>query len=132
MSEDIAKKYEKALAEGGVFAVKSVDNVNHRPHPYVIGPNHINRNRGIYLGSDQIREMEKEHGPMCCHPGCKRTYDEHESDKVLFLQLKRDATGDEANAELVKIREMMEADGIAGVCMVETDEKYRVKVFSAE
>lgn len=83
------------------FKLDSIDNVNHNPHPYCITPKHLSSDR-MYLDNDAIKEAEKKgaHCGMYTSPDgkqyvnndrlgwipCSIPYDEHTSDKVLFIK----------------------------------------------
>lgn len=98
MDEDL-KKIPKP--DSGDFRVRSIDNVNHKPHPYCITPNHLKYNDSMYIGGEQIERMERTRGGMCGMytdgnkikngsfvggTRCTTLYSEHTSDKVLFVQ----------------------------------------------
>ena len=125
-----------------LFTVLSIDNVNDKPHPYCITDKHIT---GKYcsLGKDTIIALEKAGTASCgmyVSPSedkyineykqgwkkCQVPFEEHTSDKVVFLQLKQNCTNDEASAELKEITSILEKNEIDGVSMVETPEKFRV------
>jgi hypothetical protein len=114
-----------------VLKIKDIHGVNFDPHPYVIGNTHITRNKSMYLGSDQIREMEREHGPMCYYkssrrgsPRCSVPYDDHKSDTVAFVELQKDVTSDEVGTELMKLKDKFEEEKIDGFAFIDTG--YRV------
>ncbi len=108
-----------------IFTFKDIMNVNHKPHPYTIGPKHIayaSDHHGGLLGQETLDKVP------CYVLGCQLSYDEHTSDKVLFLQLKRHATPEEASALFVnpELKAELEKEKIAGVSFIETDEKFRI------
>jgi len=73
--------------------------------------------------------MEKEHGPMCgtfidgngnrsterkgrCNKPCTIPYEEHTSDKVCVLQLKRNCNNQELSAAMKKLVPIFKSDNI--------------------
>ena len=139
-NEEKETKLKELLKDQDVFEVKSVDNVNHKPHPYCITDKHLAHNDSMYLGERQIRDMEKVHGPMCgmygngtrwinhSSPGytrCNLRYEDHTSDCVAFLKLKRNCTKEEASEVLKSVVEDVK-DTIDGFAFVETKEKFRI------
>lgn len=116
----------KAKIEG-LFEFKSITNVNHNPHPFMIGSKHIkfcSENYGGMLGDSCIQDTRF---PTCSHPGCNLGYESHTSDKVLFLSLLKDLAEDTAQSGLLSLKGILEADKIDGISFVETPEKYRFK-----
>lgn len=110
-----------------VFRYKSTMDVNHKPHPYTIGPRHVkyaSENWGGMLGSAAIRAGEKI-GIRCAHKNCGLGIDEHTYDTVCFLQLKRNATQEEATEVLKQMNEKA-STMYDGYCFVDTDEKFRI------
>lgn len=99
----------------GFFIVKSITNVNYKPHPYTIGPEHIKNSKSMYLEPDSA---------PCAVQGCRLKYAEHTSDKVLFLSILKDLTKDEAQNVLKKLP--LEENKIDGVAFIETPEKFRI------
>jgi hypothetical protein len=78
-----------APPEGADFALASVDHINHKPHPYTIGPRHVahasDHHMGM-LGTDAIESGERR-GIHCAHRGCRLSYSEHTSDLVCFVSV---------------------------------------------
>ena len=108
--------------------MKDIMEVNHKPHPYTVGPRHVTyaSEHGGMLSPDVIRQGEKANKCKCAAKGCTIPYDEHTADTVMFLQLKRNGTNEEANAFLKGISDEVAADGIDGFAMIETEEKFRI------
>lgn len=128
MRTELETKYE-GLLKDGPFIVKSITGVNHRPHPYVIGPRHIGWASDHWngmLGKAAIKDFEA-HGGHCAHPNCTLPLDQHTYDTVLFLSLKKDVLKEDARDILAPVGEQMQKDKIDGLCFVETPEKYRIK-----
>lgn len=119
-------KYKRLVEATGGFSFQSIDNVNHNtPHPFTIGPRHIepaSERHGWYAWRRRLQSCA-----LCAHPGCRMPYDQHTWNTVLFLSLKRDMTNAEANEELKAVSVDMLADGIDGFVLVETEEKFRIE-----
>lgn len=115
---------KETINQSDLFLFKSITNVNHNPHPYTIGPKHIDyaskHHNGI-LGTETCENVP------CAVPGCSIHYDGHTSDKVLFLQLKRNASKDEVQAFLTNLKPELLKEKVDGIAFVETNEKFRIK-----
>lgn len=116
------------------FKLDSITNVNYKPHPYCITPEHL-ETADMYLNETSIREAEKngvrcgmyvKGDKYCNHPEsgytrCDVPYDEHKSDKVLFIKALvdkeiKDLSGLESY--LKKIKHMLEELGIDGIAFI--------------
>lgn len=75
--------------------VDSVEHVNHKPHPFMIGPEHFPKNGGMFI--------EPEQAP-CAMRGCSLMYDQHTSDYVAFVKLSRDVEDTEVSAWLCQLK----------------------------
>jgi len=129
MNQEIKDKYTELFKDSDLFHMKDIMHVNYKPHPYTIGPKHIayaSDRYGGMLGDDAIINGEKEGKCKCAVPECNIPYTEHKADLVIFLQLKRNGTQDEADAYLKKIAKELPNDGIDGFAMIETEEKFRI------
>ena len=123
-TQDLEDKYKPLFEKSENVIFKSVQNVNHRPHPYTVGAQHIKHasdKHGGRLGKETCDAIG------CAFPGCGKPYSEHVYDTVLFLQLKKDVDGKVLQDELRPIADQMNGDGVEGICFVETKEKFRVK-----
>lgn len=120
--EELLTVFSDILKEKAILKTAGIHEVNHRPHPYTVGAKHVayaaDHNSGI-LSEEICMKIQ------CEHPGCHLPYDEHTSDKTLFLQLTRDTNNTEANEELLKIKPALLENKIDGVAFVDTEEKYR-------
>jgi hypothetical protein len=127
--EEKKKKVEEALSKQDLIECLSVDAVNHKPHPYMIGPRHVGyaSDHGGMLSPEVILAGEKENKCKCATPKCNLPYEEHTSDTVAFIKLLRNGTGDEANAIMKQLFEDIGTHLIDGVTFVETAEKFRIK-----
>lgn len=111
------------------FIVKNIININHKPHPYVIGYAHVvyaSDNFGGRLTEECILMGEKRGVLRCYQKDCRIPYSQHTSDKVLFLSLKRNMTNEEAAKELSEIKSLLEENKIDGILFVETEKKFRI------
>lgn len=114
---------KNVLAEQDLLAVKLVTNVNHKPHPFMIGTKHVayaSDHHSGRLGEETCRKVP------CAHPRCNATYEEHTSDNVCFLQLKRNGTNDEVNTILKNLVDNIEKNLVDGFAFVETTKKFRI------
>lgn len=113
----------EVLAVNKVFITLNIMNINHKPHQFMIGPKHIiyasDNYKGI-LGNETLKVVP------CAYPKCNMMYHEHTSNKAIFLQLQKNTTNQEASNEMVGIKEILEANKIDGVVLVDTKEKFKV------
>ena len=75
--------------EDGKYIFDSVTSVNFKPHPFMIGTQHVAHASDHFmgmLGNEAIEDLERKSGPSCAyrdHNGkCMVPYAEHTSDKV--------------------------------------------------
>jgi len=120
--EEQMEVFADILTVNNVLKVKGINESNHKPHQFMIGPKHIKKaeetNGGVL--TEEILEDFR-----CGAPKCNLKYSQHESDKLLFLQLTRDATEIEANDELLKIKDKLLELKLKGVAFVDTEEKFK-------
>lgn len=121
--DELEKKAKVFFEDCDIFTMLSVEHVNHDPHPYVIGPKHIahasDKHCGM-LGEETLKAIP------CAHPRCQVPYDQHTSDTVMFLQLKREATNNEVAAKLKELVTVVDEKSFDGVSFVDTKEKFRI------
>lgn len=120
--EETMVLFSDVLDKKGLLKVKGINETNYDPHPFTIGPKHIkhaNDNSGGILNEDTLKASK------CGAPKCNLSYEEHKSDKVLFLQLTQDVTELNAQSELVKIKDILIVNNIDGVAFVDTEEEYK-------
>lgn len=113
-----------SIPENDIFISKGVDNVNHKPHPYTIGPKHIkyasDHHSGM-LGTETLKAVP------CAVRNCQLSYEEHTSNKLLFLSLLRNASKDEVNTFVTDIlKPILIENKIDGIAFVDTPEQYRI------
>ena len=121
-NKEKAEKIEDVLKGQDLFKVLSVDDVNHKPHPYMIGPRHItyaSDHHSGRLGEEILKAVQ------CAHVDCRLSYEEHTSDNVCFLQLLRNGTNEEAQTVLKALVDTID-NLVDGFAFVETPEKYRM------
>lgn len=106
------------------FKLLSVQNVNHDPHPFTIGPAHVKHASNYHSG--RLGEETLKNVP-CAFRGCNVAYENHKSDTVAFLQLVKTLTKDEANKTIKKVVDNIPKDLIDGFTMVDTPEKFRIE-----
>lgn len=119
-NEDLTKKYAGLV--GDPFIVHGVQHCNHKPHPYMIGPEHVthaSKHHHGMLGEATMDAVgcawqDEKYGPKC-----RGKVQDHISDHVLFLKLTRNCTNAEAAQALFAIKEAMLADGLDGVAFIE-------------
>lgn len=143
-NEEKKTKIEELLVDQDVFLVKDVIRVNHKPHPYCITLDHMPTN-SMYLNEHSIEEAEKKgarcgmyispcgtkinNGPKPGWNRCTLSYDEHISDLVCFLYLKRNASQEEVSTIMKKlVEDLGGADNkfIDGFAFIKTKEKFRI------
>lgn len=126
MSEEkdpLVEELNKVLAKGGLFKVLSIGDINHNPHEFMIGPKHVTHaadHCGGVLGDATFDVVP------CARAGCNLLYKDHKSDKIAFLQLSRDGKNQEANDELVLIKQILTDNKIDGIIMVESEQEYKI------
>lgn len=120
--EELIKQKLKRL-----FEFKSISHVNHKPHPFMLGPAHVKFASDKYGGMIGDSCINDKNFPLCSNLGCTLSYKEHTSDKVLFLSLTRDLLNKEAQEVFMGIKPILEEEKIDGVAFVETDQKFRIK-----
>ena len=111
----------------GLFEFKDISHVNHKPHPFMLGPAHVKFAADKYSGMLGDPCVNDKNFPLCSNLGCTLSYKEHTSDKVLFLSLTRDLSNKEAQKVLMGIKPILEEENIDGVAFIETDQKFRIK-----
>lgn len=118
------KRIAEILKGQDALKMKRVQNVNHKPHPYTIGPRHVQY--ATILSKPEILKGEEENAFTCAHPKCTLPYAEHTSDEVCFLQLLRDVDEREISSIIESLVAEVGEDYIDGFAFVETDEKFRI------
>lgn len=117
--EELAVRYERS--ETGAFKVCDTIGV---PHPYTVGPKHIEHASKFCSGMLGERTLKT---IKCAHPRCTLTYDQHETALLVECRapLKDEAgiTNPELHAYLFRCKSLCEEDGYAGFAFVNKQEK---------
>lgn len=123
-NEELTAKYNEYYSGDEGLRCYIIENVNHKPHPYVVGPRHVAfaSERGGILSEHTIREAEKS-GVKCACRGCNVPFEGHTSNKVCFLQATREIKNSEVRDLLLRHKDEAEKDGIDGFAFVESDYK---------
>ncbi len=105
--------------------VDSITNINFKPHPYTIGPKHVEaaQKYGGILDEEVIKEIK------CAVPHCQLSYGQHTSDRVAFVKLTRNCSNEEMQEwlkDLVNNWIPTQKPKIDGFGFVETEEKFRI------
>lgn len=118
--EEVEWLYKPML--NGSFITRGIHHVNHKPHPFVIGPRHLANSDSMYLDPDSAPCAYAEKGMM--RNTCQLSYKEHTASKVLFLECSKDVLEEEAT-KLIK-RLPLQDDGIDGIAFVESTHGYKI------
>lgn len=116
------------------FRLEEIHNINFKPHPFMIGVKfvaHASDHFGGMLGTAAIKDYEDKHGVACENRNrdgtkCSVKYEEHKSDKVLFIKVLADKPIKEMDGlqkYLVSIKSKLEKLNIDGVAFIEPDSK---------
>lgn len=120
--EQLLGVFQDILAEADIIKVSGIHEEDHKPHPFTVGPKHIEeaneKNEGVI--TEEICEMFP-----CEHQDCSLSYTDHTSTKTLVLQLKRDVLHSEAHAELAKIKPALMKHDVVRVAFADTEEHYK-------
>jgi hypothetical protein len=124
MEKEIENKIKSLIEKEGLFKMLSVENVNHNPHPYTIGPQHITyagKHSGGMLDERTLKEVK------CAHPGCNLPHENHIFDRVVFIQLTQNVKQADGQAVLntAELQELLKANKVDGFTFVDTPEKFR-------
>lgn len=93
--------------------------INMGPHPFMVGSKHVERSAELNGGV-----LDPNLAP-CAH--CGGDYKDHTHDRVLVVQLTRDATGKEAEKHLGQLDEVMKLNELDGFVFLDTPQQYRIK-----
>ena len=123
-NEDLKTKLSELCSELKIdtFHVYDVLDINHDPHPYMIGSKHVAYASDHYNGMLGKEVCEK---IGCAHPGCNLPYSAHTSIKSMFIQLNRNVDPEELQSDLVALLEDYN-NIIDGITFVDTEEQFRV------
>jgi hypothetical protein len=122
--EEIETLIRESIKEQNVIQLKNVMYVNHKPHPYTVGPKHItyaSEHHSGMLGEETCRKVK------CAVPGCDVSYEDHTSDTVAFITLLRDTDNYEMDVIIKKLVDDIPEGIFDGIAFVETPEQFRIK-----
>jgi len=125
--KEIMRQIGSILDEDKLLTAINIDQINHKPHKYVVGPKHKDLNNKYLNGGsivDKIPQLE-EWGAHCYYKGCKLSHKEHTSETVLFVSLNRDMRSKEAAKSLVKIKSLLEEENINGISFLGESNGYK-------
>lgn len=102
--DELAELIQELLPEvSETVEVERAERVNFNPHPFVIGPKHFPEDGGMYIDPYKA---------PCAMKGCNLSYEEHTSERALFVRPKVDpATGAFKDA-LKKILAVLEENSV--------------------
>jgi hypothetical protein len=116
--------FEKVLKETDIITIVGIVDENHKPHPFNLDGEHTayakDTNDGV------LEEFILEMFP-CGLEGCELSYKEHTDERKLMLQIKKDLTHAQAEAELIKIKPLFQEHRVFRVAFVEGegDQKFK-------
>ena len=122
MNKKEVKSQISKLTEG-IFSVYDITEINHNPHPYMVGPKHIQHASDNFGGLLDERTTDV---VGCAHPHCGMDYQSHTYDTVVALKLLKNLTNSEANDSLQSLLPIFEKEGIDGVIFIESKENFRI------
>jgi hypothetical protein len=105
------------------FKTEKIISGNFKPHPFMIGERHVAnaaKNFGGMLTTEAIKNIP------CASRGCGLMAHEHTFDVVLVLKLTRNVTNSECSEVLKSLAQKMQEDGLDGLVLMETPEKFRI------
>lgn len=122
-------KCAEVLAEKDIFKILDLQEFNHKPHHFTIGSEHIQKYHldmtkpcAGYVDAEGNYSNRSKPG----YHKCGLPLEQHTHDEVIFLQLTRNVTHEEAHTELLKLKPLMEEMKIEGIAFVDTPEQYRM------
>lgn len=121
------KKVKESIEHCDFIKLLEIQEVNHKPHPYIIGPKHV-----TYASDHCCGRLGED--VMNALPSCKpKGYygpdvylKDITFDRVCFMQLTRSVPRKEFLEGMQPAMDEWEKAGIDGMVFVETDEGYRV------
>lgn len=121
-NEALTQKYQALLRDP--LEVVKIERCNFKPHPFMIGPQHVAYaadHCGGRLGEEVINKIgcvwqDDKYGPRCGLLG-----KDHTSDHVLFVKVIRNCTNREAADALYAIKATMLDDKIDGVAFYKSE-----------
>lgn len=127
-SPDLYPKLKEYFKTNNIVLFMGVNEINHEPHVYMIGPKHVafaNEHGGM-LSREVIIRGEAIGGLKCAHPMCNLKYTEHKFKRVVFLQLTDNVEIPIIQKEMDGCIKLFKEYAIDGFTFVETAENYRI------
>lgn len=129
-NEERETAIKEALSGQDLFVLMSVQQINQKPHPFCIGPEHIQRfaldtTKGCAMYVNESGAWTN--GYKKGFHKCGLPMDAHtKGDTVCFLSQLRNGTSDEAGIILKDLVNKIGESFIDGFAFVETKEKFRI------
>jgi hypothetical protein len=118
--EQILIEFSEILKEDDIIRAAGIHEENFSPHQFTISPKHVKASDKV----DGVMTEDICQKYPCAVKGCNLPYEEHNADRQLVLQLKRDITQDEAREQLLKLNSKIQELGIKTVAFADSDEGY--------
>jgi hypothetical protein len=99
---------------GSGLSRHSLTHVNHRPHPFVIGPKHLENSKSMYLDPDCAPCAWR--GPR--REACNLSHAEHVSDHVVVIAGLTEPVSDDHKTAIETLAPVLEEHGIDGMVFV--------------
>ena len=122
MDKKLVKSQISKLTEG-IFSVHCITEINHNPHPYMVGTKHV-----VHASKHFGGVLDKRTFSIvgCAHPHCSMDYVSHTFDTILTLKLLKNLSNDEAKSVLKTVIPLLEEHKIDGIIFIETEENFRI------
>jgi len=118
--EELLIEFSEILKEDDLLKASGIYEENFRPHQFTISTKHTKEaDKADGIMTEEICQMYP-----CGVKKCKLSYQSHDSDKQLVLQLKKNITHDETREQLLKINSKIQELGIKTVAFADSDEGY--------
>jgi hypothetical protein len=120
--EELTSKYRELVRDP--FEAVVVRRCNHKPHPYMIGTEHVVHASERHGGMLGIETMDAVGCAWQDRPGaqkCRGKTSDHTSDLVLFVKAIRDCTNREAAQALFALKPQMLEDKLDGIAFVKSE-----------
>jgi len=129
--ENLKKKYqEKYFDKTDLFTLVAMVPINHQPHPYCLGAEHIER---YHIDTTKPCAMrvhpETKEWSTAYKKGyvkCNLPFEEHTYEVAMILQLKKDTDENEVGLFIHNMSETFLVDNITEIAFEETPNKYKI------
>jgi hypothetical protein len=118
---------EKTYPECEFALVKDITNVNYKPHPFTVGPEHVEY--AVKHNFGHLDESVARAVPCAARirgKRCNFSYDDHISDRLALVQLKRNCESSEMQTWLQSLISWATSVHIDGFTFVDTPQHYRI------